>query len=436
MTPETVAATEEHEIVRRRRWLLLAFFCVINFCTGALYLWSIFSAPLAARLAHVTGSTLSAADLSPVFGLAGGLTPFLMIAGGFVNDRFGPKWVISAGGAAIAIGYWIASFATDTTLLYLGYGLFVGAGTGLVNGCTINTSVKLFPDRRGFAGGLVTASLGVGAALLPFAATALIEGADVITALRVFGTVSGIVIVPLALMTRRVPAGFMTDRRAEGSSAARTARDKNWVEMLRTPSFWPLAFLFMTSATMGLMIISNLSGIAQTQVGLTAAAAATAVSVLSIANTAGRFLSGTLSDALGRIPALLAALACAVAGFLFLMLAGEGDAWKFFIGITGIGLCFGAFVGIYPGLVADEYGAAHNSVNLSILFLGYSLGGLIGPVLVRWSAGTGDFTAAYLTSIGLAAAGFVFAAAYVLLSRRERTAAAGIRTACPGTQNA
>ncbi len=34
-------------------------------------------------------------------------------------------------------------------MLYIGYGLCVGIGTGMVNGCTINNSaVKFFPDKR------------------------------------------------------------------------------------------------------------------------------------------------------------------------------------------------------------------------------------------------------------------------------------------------
>ncbi|QDA54007.1 OFA family MFS transporter [Sutterella faecalis] len=386
MIAQTQTRKGEEEFLKARRWFFLACFCLINFCTGALYLWSIFSIPLAQRMSEILGMPVAAADLSPVFGLAGGLTPFLMIAGGFVNDRFGPRWVISTGGALLGIGYWLAAGAESLLMLYVGYGVFVGAGTGLINGCTINTSVKLFPDRRGFAGGTVTAALGVGAAVLPFAAAGLLNLTGIEVSLMIFGAVSAVVIVPLGLFAKRVPDGFMTPAAKETGA---DAEGKNWVEMIRTPTFWPLAFLFTTSAIMGLMMISNLSGIASSQIGLAASGAAIAVSVLSIANTAGRFVSGLISDVLGRIPALAIALVCALAGFLLLLNARTGDAAFFFIGIVGIGLCFGAFVGIFPGLIADEYGARHNSVNLSILFLGYSVGGFIGPVLVKWAAGQG-----------------------------------------------
>ena len=50
---------------------------------------------------------------------------------------------------------------------------------------------------------------------------------------------------------------------------------------------------------MGLMLLSNISAIAQTQIGVGVAVAALSVSVISVANTCGRFVSGTLSDRLG-----------------------------------------------------------------------------------------------------------------------------------------
>ncbi|MBM6705323.1 MFS transporter, partial [Sutterella massiliensis] len=118
------------------------------------------------------------------------LTPFMMLAGGFVNDRFGPKWVIGAGGAVLGAGYLLTAVAGSTFELYCTYGIFIGIGTGLVNGCTINTAVKYFPEHRGAAGGIVTASLGIGAAVLPFAAQSLISAWGVDAALRSFGLVS------------------------------------------------------------------------------------------------------------------------------------------------------------------------------------------------------------------------------------------------------
>ena len=395
----------------KRRRLTLALFCLINFTTGALYVWSVFSSALAAHLTALTGTPVTHQSLGYIFGIASGVTPFMMIAGGWVNDRFGPKAVIGAGGALIGAGYLLAAGAKTPFELMLFYGFGVGIGTGLVNGCTINTAVKLFPDRRGFAGGLVTASLGIGAAVLPFAATGLIDLLGITETLRLFGLASGLLIVPAALMTVRCPAGFAQELCPSSETGRSVGPDMNWVQMIRTRTFWPLAMLFMTSALMGLMLLSSVSGIAQAQIGLSAGAAALAVSVISLANTAGRFLSGTISDRFGRVETLSIGLVSALLGLTLLALSGEGDLLAFFAGLAGVGLCFGGFIGIYPSLVADEYGPTHNSVNFSILMLGYSVGGLVGPALLKATAPYG-FSFAYFVCMGIAVAGLGFAALF------------------------
>ena len=118
------------------------------------------SPPTSINLERAAHKKLHTLDLGIVFGIASGLTPFLMIPAGYLNDRYGPKPGILLGGIAIGLGYIFASAATSTAMLIASYGILVGGGTGLVNGCTINSSVKLFPDKRGLAGGVVTAALG------------------------------------------------------------------------------------------------------------------------------------------------------------------------------------------------------------------------------------------------------------------------------------
>lgn len=433
MTELNLNSTEEvlsktvTEHVKKKRGLFLVLFCLINFVTGALYVWSVFSGPLAEHFSRLSGVAIASSDLGPVFGLATGVTPLLMLAGGFVNDRMGPRLVIGTGGLLIAAGYLGTLFIEDPALLYLTYGIGVGAGTGLVNGCTISTAVKFFPERRGFAGGIVTASLGAGGAVWPLVAARAVESFGILATFGAFGAVSGAVITAAAAATEKCPDGFARTmcggRHANGTSAAGGRANRNCLEMMRTPEFVPLFLLFTASATMGLMLLSNISDIARIQVGLSAASAALAVSTVSLANTAGRFLSGTLSDRIGRLPTLVATLVAALVGFGLLVAAGTGEAVSFFTGLACIGICFGAFIGTYPGLVADEYGPKHNGVNFSIMMLGYSIGGLVGPWLVRWAREAGSFDRAYAVCASGALFGIGCAILVLLLKRRALRAA-------------
>ena len=198
----------EFLILKKKRWICLILFCLANFFTGALYIWSVFSGPLAQKIGLATSTNLTAADISPVFGVATGVTPFLMLAGGYINDKFGPRFVIAAGGLFIGIGYLLCAVSESISMLYIAYGLLVGIGTGMVNGCTINCAVKFFPDKRGFAGGTVTAFLGVGAACLPFVVNWLIREYGISTACTVFGICAGLVIFTCGLLTFKCPDDF------------------------------------------------------------------------------------------------------------------------------------------------------------------------------------------------------------------------------------
>ena len=39
-------------------------------------------------------------------------------------------------------------------------------------------------------------------------------------------------------------------------------------------------------------------------------------------------------------------------------------------------------MGIYPGFTADQFGSKNNTVNYGIMFIGFALAGLIGPMIM------------------------------------------------------
>ena len=92
------------------------------------------------------------------------LSPFQ----GYLVDKFGPRLLLSLGGAITGLSWVLASQVTTLTGLYLTYGLLGGIGTGIVYVGVIGHMVQWFPDRRGFATGIVAAGYGMGALLTTF----------------------------------------------------------------------------------------------------------------------------------------------------------------------------------------------------------------------------------------------------------------------------
>lgn len=402
----------------KRRWLVLLASCLINLCIGALYAWSVFAAPMAVHLSDIIGKELTAADLSIVFSVGNGLGFITMIGGGFLNQKIGPKWVIFLGGVLFGLGFVICGFASSITALVIGYGLFSGLAMGLAYGCTISNSVKFFPDKAGLAGGIATASYGISSVIVPPVANALIEKTGVSKAFILMGSVIVIVVSIFSQMIIKCPDGFVPDgwtpvkTKKEDRQRSQTA-DRNWKEMLAMPVFYNMIIMLFFGAVLGMMAISQASNIAQNMIGMTPAMAAIVVSVLALFNTFGRILAGIISDKTGCIQTLRAVFIVAVLAMGILYISGNGSIGLFYIGICLAGVCFGSFMGVYPSFTAEQFGAKYSSVNYGIMFIGFNMAGLIGPMIVsKVFQKTGDYRNVFIVALIFAVIGLSFSLFY------------------------
>ena len=406
-----------------KRWIILIISCAINLCIGSLYAWSVFSMPMAARFTALSGTEYTASDLAIVFTVANSVGPITLISGGFINDKLGPKWVVFAGGIVFGGGMLLSGFTTALWQLILTYGLGCGLGMGLVYGCTISNSVKFFPDKRGLIGGITTASYGISSVLIPPIANALINGGGVETAFIALGAVFIVIICGGAFLIDKCPEGFVPTgfTPAAGPGKTTSTVEKNWKQMLADPIFYVMILMLTCGAVFGLMTISQASPIAQNMIGMSVAAATTAVSILALFNAAGRVLAGWISDKIGRINTLFIMLILAVVGLGLLYFAGEGDVALFYIGVSVVGLCFGAFMGVFPGFTADQFGQKNNSVNYGIMFIGFALAGYLGPTIVgSVYRSTGSYKLAFLIAMALAVAGIILSFVYRILSKKRQ----------------
>lgn len=392
----------------QQRWRLLAVSCLINLFAGSIYAWSVFGSALAARLSDLTGVAVTGADLALAFGIANGLGPVPMIFGGAVNDRFGPRFVIMAGGLLMGLGLFLTGSVETPAGVVLSYGLFFGLGLGLVYGCTINNTMKFFPDRRGLVGGLTTAAYGISSVLVPPVASLLIAKTGVSSALQIFGVLFGVVIVTGGFLSMRCPPGFVPDGWTPPAGRAAGGVERNWRAMLASSEFPPMIVLLMCGAIAAMMVIAHVFTIARDQMAWSAAEASAAVSIIALANTFGRIFAGSLSDRLGRLPALSLGLFLSLTGLAALAFAGPEAGALFYAGLVAVGLSFGSFMGVFPGYTAEVFGSRHNSVNFGIMFAGFSAAGIAGPLLMGSLRAAGfNYPVCYLAGGLISAAGFL-----------------------------
>ncbi|MCE0495220.1 L-lactate MFS transporter [Vibrio salinus] len=405
----------------KKRWSILIAACFINLCLGSMYAWSVFAAPMAAHLGMLNNIHLTARDLAIVFIVGNSVGPITMITGGKINDTFGPKTVIFVGGLMFGGGMFMSGFATHIDHLVISYGLVLGLGLGMVYGSTISTSIKFFPDKRGLVGGLTTALFGISSVIVAPIAAAITAEMGVVAAFKIIGAAFTIIVCGSSFFIHKCPDGFKPDGWTPGKShATNQSPDKDWKEMLNTPTFYVLICLLMCGAIAGLMCIVLASPLAKSMVGMSTAAATAAVSTLALFNVMGRIIAGWLSDKIGRVNTLAVACALSIIGLYLLYITNIGDVSIFYTGISIIGICFGAFMGVFPGLTADQYGPKNNSVNFGIMFAGFAVAGYTAPnIMNHVHASTNSYKGAFLIGIGFCIVGLVLTYVYRIITKKS-----------------
>jgi OFA family oxalate/formate antiporter-like MFS transporter len=380
------------------RWAVLVGAVAILLCTGVIYSFSVFVDPFQAAYHW------SRPDIMLAFTINGAVAPIPMILGGFIVDRGGARASILLGGLLFTLGFILTGYSTSLGMLYLTYGVIAGLGQGFAySGCLSNT-LKLFPDKRGMAAGLITGGMGAGTVVGAPVAERLIDAYGLRTAFVSMGLVYTVIVILGWSFIKAAPVGY-TPPGWVPPAAAGGQVNVPWTAMMRTTTFYFIFVMLFVGAFSGLMIASQASPIGKNMFGLSAATAAGFVSLYSACNAAGRVAWGAVSDRLGYLRAIM--MIYGVVALSMLVLVSLDSTVAFAAGIVGLGLCFGGVMGVFPALVMKHFGPRFQGVNYGIMFSAYSLAAYFGPKIaanISVSHG-GDYTNAFWMAIILAMAG-------------------------------
>jgi len=400
------------------RWRFAGAAIVMQLCLGVLYSWAVFRGPLAQLYGWPKTTTIAPYRYSLL------MFTFAMIAGGFWQDRKGPRVVGSVGGLLLGTGCLLAAFMGDTPAgLIFAYGVVGGIGIGLAYVTPIATCIKWFPDKRGLIVGLAVMGFGGGSLIFAPLLESLI-GHDPArfaqTIPRTFMTMAALMyvfVIGAAQFYRVPPAGWRPDGWSPAAAAAQNRKDYAAGEMLGTWQFYALWVLYFLGSSVGLTAIGESTPLVQEMAKAGAfLTGGAALGVMSLFNGLGRLSWGTLSDKIGRNRALLAMFTIYVVALLGL-LRGASSFPPVLGGLCLVGLCFGGFLAILPALTADYYGSKNVGANYGIMFSAYGLCGFLVP---GYFAGimeqarqannlAGGYNTIYLTLAAMAVAGAVMA---------------------------
>ncbi len=384
------------------RWLILTSMFVINLCVGSAYAWSVFQRPL------ISLFQWSTSDTSLAFSISLFMIPLAMIIGGKIQPVRGPKFLMFTGGIIFSTGIIAAGFTTSLVSLYSTYGLLGGFGIGFIYGTGISNAVKWFPDKRGLAAGLVAAGFALGAVINAPIANGLVQSYGVLTTFKILGAAYLVITCLAAQFVKAPPIGYVPEGwQPSVGSIAGLANDKDWKGVLGSPMFYVLWTMYTIACVSGLMIIGHAASIGQEVIRLDAKTAAFAVSLMALANTAGRVVWGWVSDKMGPYPTL--AIMFILSALMMSTLKYAGSFVPFVAVISIIAACFGGFFAIFPSITADLFGAKNLSMNYGILFTSYGVAAFIGPRLAARvkEIDNGDYSTAFMAAAVMCAVGIL-----------------------------
>ena len=359
------------------RWAIAVAGVIIQIALGAVYAWSVFRIPLT----RAYGWTIS--QVTFAFTLAILTLGFASFVGGLWMRRAGPRRVAIAAGIFYGAGIFLASFSADHLYwLYFSYGFLAGTGLGLGYIVPVATLVKWFPDRRGMITGIAVAGFGAGALITAPIASRLIVRVGVMRTFAILGVVYFLVVTIPAFFMQDPPTNYRPAGWAPSATQQRQRSSRTYTlrESMRTWQWYALWALLFLNTSAGIAIISQAAPMAQEITGVTAAAAAGLVGIISIANGAGRFLWAWFSDLIGRRWAFLSMFL--IQALLFLILPRISS----FPAFTGMAflilLCYGGGFGTMPAFAADYFGAENVGSIYGLMLTAWGFAGVFGPMLI------------------------------------------------------
>lgn len=403
--------------LNQRRWIQLGLGLVVMMTISSpQYVWTLFVKPFQ------TATNASLAAVQVTFTVVIVLQTFFSPVQGYMIDRFSSKLIIAIGAALSGLGWITASYAESLLGLYFTYGVLCGLGTGIVYVGIVGLVVRWFPDRRGFAAGLVAAGYGMGAMITTFPISDMIAAAGFRHTLLVFGIILGAIGIIAALGLRAPDADEVPP--ADTKRVTSTAADTPPMAMLRTPLFW-LMFVMMTMmSTGGLMVTANFAvfakefGVADALV-FGFAALPFALTFDRITNGLTRPFFGWVSDHIGREQTMAIAFAmeaCAIC----LLLYNRQNPYAFALLSGVVFFAWGEIFSLFPSLLTDTFGARYATTNYGFLYMAQGVGSLLGgPIAALVHDAAGNWVPVFGIAIGLDALTAALAFLVLRPMRRE-----------------
>jgi MFS family permease len=331
---------------------------------------------------------------------------------GRLNDKFGPRIVMTAGGLFFGLGILLMSGLGSIWQLYLFYGLIVGIGLSAIDIIPLTTTARWFIQRRGVMTGIVKVGTGVGQLVIPLVSSVLIVSYGWSTSYIITGAIVMFLLIAAGQLLRRDPAsmGLLPDgNRVTETMVPEPIETGSYPrEALRTRQFWTICLAYFAAMFSLYVIMVHIVPHA-TDIRIPETVAASILSTIGGISMAGRFVIGVAIDRIGNKSSMIICLILLFLALLWLQFASE--LWMLYLFAVVYGFSHGGLFTVISPIVAEYFGIRSHGALFGIVLFISMVGGAVGPVIAGYIF---DITTSYNLAFWICTAASAIALGFIL----------------------
>lgn len=361
------------EKLKKQRLLTMIFGAFAIFFTGYPHVWSIYQPYVMEQAGWSQGQA------SICFYLALSTFVFGNIIGGKLQNQYNARIVVRTGGGIFAAGILASAFLIipSPVPMYLTYGVMQGFGQGMIYTAILATVQKWFPDRTGFASGVVITANGLcGFFLAPFS-RGILENYGPKTAFLIIGALIALSWILCSIFFVSPENKLQIPDIGNKAEVIYQTKQYTSTEMMHTGNFY-LLLATMMFGLMSYFMISPVSQTYQTDLGIPSAVAVSAVMLGSIVNAGARLILPTISDKIGRIACIKGVL---IATIIAMSALAVSRSYVITVAIVLMYGCYGGIMGSFPSFTSAIFGVKNTGENYGFVMIGIVIATFGAPVI-------------------------------------------------------
>ena len=406
--------------IKGRRNLYLYVSTLGLLVLGLIYAWSIFSGPLVEYTGYARGDLQITFTFSMIFFCLGSL------AGAFINRVLSIRNTLLIAAVLIAAGFagTVMFGRTHIGAIYLCYGVLCASACGIGYNTIIARVGVWFPDRTGFASGVMMMGFGLGSLILGTVAKLMIDETGIQATFYILAVIGFIVTFAIAVLIQPAPTNIVREMAPQKLAAA--GSDKPAIKdgyVYTSPIFIAYSIFAICAIAAGLTLIGSAKPGMETVGGASWIGFSTLfVGLLSTLNGVSRLIVGTIFDKTSLKTAFFVVV---IAGVLASTGLAAAYAYSQPLLYIAAGLLLGFSYGGIPVVAAafarEGFGARLYPTNLAVANLNIALGAFLsqGVISIASPDGTATHLPVWLAVIGVSVVAFLGVIVFTIMYKAK-----------------